>query len=52
MLLYYIQTNIFCIILFLILFLDVTRRTATKGQKILYFFMLDEDKKELEKAQD
>ena len=41
MLLYYIQTNVFCIILFLIIFLDVRRRDATKDQKIFYFFMLD-----------
>lgn len=40
MLLYYIQTNICCIIIFLIMFLDIRRRNVTKDQKIYFFFLL------------
>lgn len=41
MLLYYIQTNVFCIILFLIMFLDIRRKEATKDQKLYFLFILD-----------
>lgn len=41
MLLYYIQTNAFCILLFIILFLDIRRKEVTKDQKLYYFFVLD-----------
>ena len=40
MLLYYIQTHICCIIIFLIMFLDIRRRNVTKDQKIYFFFLL------------
>ena len=41
MLLCYIQTNVFCIILFLIMFLDIRRKEATKDQKLYFLFILD-----------
>ena len=41
MLLCYIQTNVFCIILFIIMFLDIRRKEATKDQKLYFLFILD-----------
>lgn len=41
LLLYYVQTNFFCIVLFLIMIFDVTRKEKTKDQRLFYIFMID-----------
>ena len=41
MLLYYIQTNAVCVILFIIMFLDMKRKETTKDQRLFFLFIID-----------